>query len=134
MKRRNLVIIAFVFLSASACSTIDEKTPVIEGSKRESISVRVEAKRDAFEACFLESFDRLSDEKKAAFKNGTIRMSWIITQKGKVVEDPKVVSDLSQLPGVGACLAHVLKGIQFEPIVDGGMLEVTYPFRFSFSK
>ncbi len=130
------VSLAVLLVTLLGCSSAEhERTALLDSSaKSKSITEKVEEKREISRACFLSAFNHLSEAEKRSQKSGTIKIGWLIQSNGSVKNDPKVILDTFQLPGVAECLVKTIQGIRFDPIADAGTIEVAYPFRFTVSQ
>ena len=99
--------------------------PLVMGSLEPIVINRyIRKKRRRYQLCYSQQLQRFENLK------GTIKVAFTITESGRVI-GAKVASgtDLSN-EAVQNCVRNVTASIVFPQPESGGMVKVTYPFRF----
>jgi outer membrane biosynthesis protein TonB/pSer/pThr/pTyr-binding forkhead associated (FHA) protein len=99
---------------------------VVTGSiDKNAIEAAILAHRDEFRLCYEREINAESPD-----LSGRVTSSFVIGSTGRVTESG-IASSTLRSPNVERCVANVIKRIQFPTPAGGGVVQVTYPFKFS---
>ncbi len=106
-----------------------EGETVVSGSMdRGAIAAAIEAHRDEFRLCYEREINAETPN-----LAGTVKTSFVIGASGRVTE-AGVESSSIRNSNVEGCVIRVLKRIDFPQPVGGGVVQVSYPFKYSSAK
>jgi TonB family protein len=92
---------------------------------REEIERRILARKDEFRLCYEREIN--TGDKELAGRVGT---SFVIGSSGQVTQAGITQSSLNN-PNAERCILEVLKRIDFPNPKGGGIVQVSYPFKFA---
>lgn len=106
----------------------DGETVVSGSMDRGAIAAAIEAHRDEFRLCYEREINAETPN-----LAGTVKTSFVIGASGRVTE-AGVESSTIRNANVEKCVIRVLKRIDFPQPVGGGVVQVSYPFKYSSAK
>lgn len=105
-----------------------EETVVMGSIDKAAIAAAIEAHRDEFRNCYEKEIN--ADNPNIA---GSLKSSFVIGSSGRVTQ-AGVESTTLNNANVEGCVLRVLKRIDFPRPVGGGVVQVSYPFKFANGK
>jgi hypothetical protein len=99
----------------------------VGGLDKKDISAVIKSHHDAVKHCYEA---RLQSQRGLA---GKLTVQWVIGSEGEVVEASAIVDTLAD-PLVGRCVIESVKTWRFPPPINGGKVNVTFPYIFVMKK